>query len=326
MKPGAMPILAGLLVAICQPLVAEVGDPQLVVRRQTAGAPSGRTASIRVDVDLVMVPVTVTDPRGRVVTGLEQEHFQVFEGKTPQSIVSFSTVDAPVSVGLVFDVSGSMRDKIGEAREATKVFFDILDADDEAFLMTFSDRPTVRAGFTSDFADLQNRLLPDTPKGKTALIDSVYLALDRMRSARNSRRALLVISDGMDNHSRYSEWDLMNVAMEADTQIYAIGIHDRPNMRAVAERVEARRAFDLLDEMSDRTGGFHLMIREYSDLKEIIVKIAVALHSQYLIGYRPSEAAADGKWRWITVKLNAPRGLPRLNVYTRRGYYGPGDW
>ena len=128
-----------------------------------------------------MVPVTVTDPRGRVVSGLEHGHFRVLEEKTPQTIVSFSAVDAPVSIGLLFDTSGSMRDKIGKAREATKTFFDVLNPGDEAFLMTFSNRPTLRASFTSDFAGLQNRLLPDAPKGKTALIDSVYLALDCCR-------------------------------------------------------------------------------------------------------------------------------------------------
>lgn len=304
---------------------AEKRGPGLLVHPSQPLGRSVRGASIKVEVNLVLVPVTVTDPRGRLVSGLQKENFKVFENKKRQSIVSFSGEDVPASIGLVFDTSGSMRDKIVKARSATKSFFETLNPDDEAFLLTFAGRPTLPRGFSSNFSQMQNSLFAETPKGRTALIDAVFLALDRMGSAGNPRRALLVVSDGIDNHSRYLMRDLMEVAVEADVQIYSIGIHDwLRNLDEPAERIEIRRGHHLLEDLSELTGGMHLVVKDFNNLKDVMHKIAIALHNQYVIGYHPPGAPLDGKWRKINVRLDPPRGLPPLNVYARRGYYGGG--
>ncbi len=225
-----------------------------------AGQFLDREQIIRVDVNLVLVPVTVTDPIGRVVSGLERENFKLYDDKAPQQIVSFSTEDVSYSVGLLFDASSSMHDKISEARLATQAFLDSANPDDEVFLMTFADRPTMRMDFTSDFSAVTNSLLSANAKGSTALIDAVYIALERMRSAHNPRKALLVVSDGGDNHSRYTRRDLERVAREADVQIHAIGIHDNPRFR------EEMYGTDLLEGLTKMSGGLHFIIRDVNEL------------------------------------------------------------
>ena len=296
-----------------------LGEVRIQVRRGTEI--ETRAPSIRVDVELVMVPVTVTDRRGRIVTGLSEQHFRVFDDKAPQPIVSFSGVDAPASIGLVFDTSGSMRDKIDKARVATRAFFDTLNPRDEAFLLTFSDRPKLRRAFSSDFPTMQSSLLPEKPRGATAYLDAIVLALHELRSARHGRRALIVVSDGEDNRSRFSRGELKALAVEADAQIHSIGIHDRLSSHDFADRMETSRAIDIMDELSELTGGIHLKISDFDDLRDAMEKIAIALHHQYLIGYRPPPDSLDGKWRRIRVKLSPENGQPKLRVYARRGYY-----
>ncbi len=182
------------------------------------------TKPLQKDVDLVLVPVTITDPMNRMVAGLEKESFVVRENGQPQTIRSFSNEDAPISLGVIFDVSASMADKIDEARQAIVEFFRTANPEDEFFVVTFSDRPEVLMDFTSSVEDIQKRLAYAIPNGCTSLLDAIYLGIDRMREARYERKALLIISDGGDNRSRYTEDEIMDMVREADVQIYAMGL------------------------------------------------------------------------------------------------------
>jgi Ca-activated chloride channel family protein len=312
--------LLGGVVIMTTALIAafgQEGGPRLLENVVRPPARQHAEHAIRVDVNLVLVPVTVTDRKGRVVNGLERDNFQVFDEAIAQQIVSFSNEDVPTSVGLVLDVSGSMAHKMSKARLAARAFLDTLNPADETFLMTFSDQPKMEVDFTSNPADIQNGFLFAKAGGSTALVDAVYLALRRMRSARNPRKALLVISDGGDNSSRYSEKELRRVAVEADVQIHAVGIHDSPGAP------EEMNGPYLLDGLAKLTGGQHFLIRDASELTDVAAKIGVALHDQYVIGYYPPSNSLAEKWRKIRVTMAVPKGLPALQVYARSGYYPP---
>lgn len=296
--------------------LAEQAGPRLMENVRTRPREDHGLA-IKVEVSLVLVPVTVTDEMGRIVSGLQRENFTVFDDGQLQPIASFSSVDAPFSVGLVFDTSGSMRGKMETARLAAKAFWQSANPEDEAFLVTFSERPELQVGFTRDFAEIQNGLLFAAPRGKTALIDAIDLAMRHLKSAHNSRRALLVITDGGDNNSRFSKGELLRFAREADVQIYGVGIHDSPGSP------EEMSGPQLLEELAAATGGQHFMVRSVNELPDIAARIGVALHEQYLIGYRAPRGAESGKWRRIRVLLQVPKALYRLRVYARTGYYAP---
>ena len=274
-------------------------------------------SAIKVDVNLVLVPVTVRDEMGRIVSGLQRSNFIAYDDGQLQPISSFSSVDAPFSVGLVFDTSGSMRGKMDTARLAAKAFWQSANPEDEAFLVVFSDRPELQVDFTSDFAEIQNGLLFAAAKGKTALIDAIHLAMRHLRSAHNSRRALLVITDGGDNNSRFSKGELLRFAREADVQIYGVGIHDGPGS------LEEMGGPQLLEELAAATGGQHFMVRGVNELPDIAARIGVALHEQHLIGYPAPRGAEPGKWRRIRILLQIPKVLRGLRVYARTGYYAP---
>ncbi len=276
------------------------------------------TKPFRKDVDLVLVPVTITDPMNRLVTGLEKENFQLTDNGKPQEIKHFSSEDAPISLGVIFDNSGSMADKIDKSREAVVDFFRTANPQDEFFLITFSDEPQVLVDFTSSVEDIQSKLVYTVPKGRTALLDAIYLGMNRMRKAHYERKALLIISDGGDNHSRYTEGEIKSMVREADVQIYGIGLFDL-NFKTPEEREGPA----LLDDVTEVTGGRTFAISSPSELADVATKIGIELRNQYVLGYRPSNPGKDGKWRKIKVKLNPPKGLPPLHVYAKTGYYAP---
>jgi Ca-activated chloride channel homolog len=276
------------------------------------------TKPIRKDVDLVLVPVTVTDPMNRLVTGLEKENFFLTDSGQPQEIRHFSSEDAPVSLGVIFDISGSMSNKIDKSRDAVVEFFKTANPEDEFFLITFSEKPEVLADFTTSVEDIQSKLVYAEPKGRTALLDAIYLGMSRMRKAKHEKKALLIISDGGDNHSRYTEGEIKSMVREADVQIYAIGLYDRD-----FKTPEEREGPQLLTEISDVTGGRTFAIGSPNELADVATKIGIELRNQYVLGYRPSNPSRDGKWRKIKVKLNPPKGLPPLHVYAKTGYYAP---
>ncbi len=273
-------------------------------------------ANIRVDTNIVLVPVNVTDPLNRFVTELERENFRVFEDEAEQKITAFGNEDAPLSIGIVFDTSGSMGDKLAMSRLSVQEFFKTANPEDEAFLVEFANRPELAVPFTHDLGQIQSRLLATRPKGSTALLDGVTLALQTMKKAKNPRKALIVITDGGDNHSRYSFTEVRARFREADVQIYAIGIFGGANS------AEEAGGPALLSAISEPTGGHHF-IGGLRELPDIAAKIGVELRNQYLIAYTPSNTERDGRYRRITVRLVPPRGLPKLKAHWRTGYYSP---
>jgi len=279
-----------------------------------------RVRPLKVDVDLVLVPVTITDPMNRLVTGLEKDNFQRDEGSSQQEIRSFSSEDAPVSLGVIFDSSGSMSSKMDRAKDAVVEFFKTANPQDEFFMITFSDEPEAVSDFTSSVDEIQSKLVFAVPKHRTALLDAIYMGVSKMRQAKYAKKALLIISDGGDNHSRYTENEIKSVVKEADVMIYAIGIYDR-----YASATEERLGPQLLSEITELTGGRAFTIDNPNDLADVATKIGVELRNQYVLGYRPAKVVRDGKWRKIKVKLLPPKGLPPLRVYARTGYYAPAE-
>lgn len=308
-RPG---FSAGVLLWLL-PLLSAVSLPS-----QEPQAPAGqRPPTLRADVDLVLVPVTVMDERGRMVSGLEREHFEVLEDGVAQEIRYLSNEDAPVSLGVVYDVSGSMRLPLGRRFRRLGLDF-IVDymktapPEDEFFVVVFSSEPRLLFDFTRAGEEVLNRLFYVEAGGRTALWDGVYMAVNNMRKANNPRKAILVISDGMENHSRYSLKDVRYAVREADTQVYAIGTEP---LTGVAH-MTGGRVFSAWD----------LRTRRYAnDMGDIVEKISQELRNQYVLGYRSTNKKKDGTWRKIQVKVLRPRGAPQLEVYARSGYYAGVD-
>ncbi|PYT72699.1 MAG: VWA domain-containing protein [Acidobacteria bacterium] len=291
------------------------------VQKDTPGKAFKPGGTLHVDVEVALVNVTVTDPYNRLVTGLDPDNFRVYEDNVEQEIVTFSAEDVPISIGVVFDFSGSMSNKVGKAREAALQFFKTANPQDEFFLVSFNERAELTSAFTNSVEDLQSRLMLTSPKGRTALLDAIYLGLSEMRGAHNAKRALLILSDGGDNHSRYNENDIKRLVREADTQLYAIGIFDPLGSRN--RTPEELKGPSLLSEVTEMTGGRVFAVERLEDLPDIATKIGMELRNQYVLGYRPSNKAHDARWRKIKIKLRAPRGLPPLTVFAKTGYYAP---
>lgn len=270
-------------------------------------------ASIRVDTDLVLVPVTVVDEMGRMVTGLDPENFQVFEDGVQQKLTSFGSEDAPLSLGIVLDTSGSMGNKLIISRAAVGEFFKSANPEDEAFLVEFNNQPQLVMPFTHNLGDIENRIMFTRSKGQTALLDGITLAIAEMKKASHPRKALILVSDGGDNHSRYTEAEVRNRVKESDVQIYALGIfsgggdiNDDPT---------------LLARLANLTGGRHFQT-SLRDMTDVAQKIGIELRNTYLLGYNPTNTKRDGKYRAITIKV-AARGLGKLMPSWRRGYFAP---
>jgi Ca-activated chloride channel family protein len=272
-----------------------------------AGVVYGAQKTLKVDIDLVLFNVTVTDGDNRLVTDLKAENFQLFEDKVEQKIRYFSTEAAPISLGIVFDMSHSMSKKIDFAREAAARFLESGTPDDEYFLVEFSNRAKIAHGFTSDINRLRDRLAFRPAEGSTALYDGIYLGLAELKQGQNPKKALLLITDGEDNHSRYSRGDLREFIREADAQIFAIDLG---------------RA--LLGDLTEMTGG-HSYHVNLDDLEEMCQRIALELKSQYVIGYESTNTNTDGKFRKVRVRVTPPPGMGKLSVRTREGYYARTD-
>lgn len=280
-----------------------------------------RRANIRVDTTLVLIPVAVTDPMSRFVTGLDKENFKLLENGIEQEISQFSSEDAPLSIGLVFDTSGSMGSKLQKSREAVKQFLKIANPQDEFFLIQFNDRPEMVTPFTPDTEEIENRLLFTQAKGRTALLDGVYMAMNQMKKARNPRKAILIISDGGDNSSRYTESEVKDAVREADVQIYAIGIFEP--MASRGRTPEELNGPGLLGALAQQTGGRQFEVDNLNELPDVAAKIGIELRNQYVLGYSPKNTVRDGKYRRVQVKLVKTTGLPQLKAMFRTGYYAP---
>jgi len=267
--------------------------------------------TLKVDVPVVLVNATVSDLRGRLVAGLETQHFRLWEDEVEQKVEYFSLEDMPLSVGLVFDTTGSMADKLSAARDAAAAFLRTSNPRDEYFLIEFSDQPKLVQDFTTDISRLQKQIFSTSARGLTPLFDSVHLGLEKIKDARNTKRALLIISDGEDNRSHYTFSDIREFAREQDVQIYAIGL-----INGLEGRI-------IIGDLVETTGGRAFFPNSVNQLEDICTRIALELKNQYLLGYRSTNAAKDGTWRQIHVEVHPPRGLPPLAVRSRTGYYAP---
>lgn len=277
---------------------------------------SPKVPTIKLDVDLVTVNATVTESaRNRTVIGLNMKDFQVFEDKVQQKVLYFSSEDVPLSVGIIFDISGSMKDKIGNAQRAAATFFKSGTRDDEYFEVKFADRPQIAADFTNDITKLQNGLLSTPTKGSTALYDAVYLGLNKLKESNNPKKALLLITDGEDNRSRYSFSNVRDFLREQDVQLYAIGILD--------PATGAGR--DALAQLTDVTGGRAFFPGASFEMSDICKKISTELKNQYVLQYRSTNTAKDGTVRKIRVQVNKPKGseMASLTVRARPSYFAP---
>jgi Ca-activated chloride channel homolog len=293
----------------------------------TAAYPSASAGSyaggsvVRTSVNLVLVPVSITDDRHRPVVGLDQDNFQLFEGKKAQEIKHFSNEDTPVSVGILVDTSGSMSHKLDRAREAVLEFCEAANPQDEFFMITFADVPQLITDFTTRPENVENDLLTARSKGETALLDAIYMGLRKMRSARYARKALLILSDGGDNHSRYTEHDVRSAVKEADVTIYAVGTYER----YVATQEELLGP-ELLRTVAGLTGGQAFTITDANEMSAVTRNIGTQLRHQYMLAYQPQSLPHDGKWHKISVKLRLPKKLSHLlHVEARPGYYAGGE-
>jgi Ca-activated chloride channel family protein len=274
---------------------------------------------VRERTELVTLTVTVTDRKGRAVTGLAPRDLEIYEDKVKQQIEHYSAKDTPLSVGVVFDVSGSMSDKLEQARDALKAFVETSHPEDDFFLVGFNQRANLLAEFC-DGADLQRRLNVLNPRGETALYDAVHLSLEKVRQGRHRKRALLIISDGQDNSSRYTLGQLQQRLKESDIQIYALGI-GRNGMSEKAERRREMRGQMILDGIAQLTGGRAFFVSSALEWEEAAMRVALELRQQYSLGYTPTNRRRDGQWREIRVRVNPSELTPEVIVSARPGYY-----
>ncbi len=272
---------------------------------------------LRIDTTLVLVPVEVSDKLNRPVSGLEKENFHVFDDKVEQKIISFSMEDDPIAVGLVFDVSGSMADDLREMRHAAAQFFKTSNPGDEFCLVELASDAHVAVPLTQNAADVDYKLMFSKGGGSTALLDGVYLGLNEVRKSKNLRKALVIISDGGENHSRYTPGEVKNAIVESDVMIYAIGTFGNGAGALYGDQV-------LLKSMTEQSGG-RMYAAVGMSLGDFADKIVIDLRNRYMLGYAPTDAARDGRYHHIRVTLDPPKGLPKLQAHWRTGYYAPSE-
>jgi len=304
---------------------AQIDDVHIVPRPKSetpadnSDGLSVRTKPLRVDVNLVLVPVTVTDLKNQPVTDLSKENFRLFEGEKEQKIQDFFSEDARISVGLIVDLSSSMANKIEAVHQAVDEFFKYANPDDDYFVITFADRPKLLADTTQSIEEIQSQLGMARAKGNTALADAIYMGVSKLKSARYSRKALVIISDGGDNNSRHSLGQTKHMVRESDAQVYAIDVCDSPAL-LLTKKLEERFGKQWLTEVTESTGGRTIVVDDATKIPEAAARTSLELRNQYVLGYRPENPSHDGKWRKIKVRVSRPEPAAALQVYYRTGY------
>jgi len=305
-------------VGIAASLAATAGSQTADARQDPHRDPQ---VSFRAESNLVVIPVSVTDAVNRFVLGLRKEDFRLFDNGVEQPIAVFSGEDLPLSVGLTFDISGSMDYKMSTSRDAAALFLKTLYSSDEAFLVEFNDKVELSVPFTNRSQEIQTALKNVQPGGMTALLDAVRFSLGEMKKARNPRKAIVIVSDGGDNHSKYTAAQIEALVREADVQIYAMGVFDPlASLTLTPEEVSGPR---LLSEVATQTGGRAFAAAMSGDLPSVAARIAVELRNEYVLGYYPKNQARDGAYHTVEVKLSQPPGMPALKTHWRQGYYAP---
>jgi Ca-activated chloride channel family protein len=307
-----------IFLSTCSIRGAQAPPAQVRMAANSTGLPE---VHLRVDTSLVLVPVHASTKIGAPITDLTEANFRVFEDGAEQKVTYFAKQDAPVSVGLVFDSSGSMTHKIRRSAEAAAAFFKTANAGDEFFLIEFGERPKLMMPFTPDPDEIYRKLVQSKPFGRTSLIDAIHLALVHMKNARNARKAIVILSDGGDNRSRLTRGEIKSALLESDVQMYAMGVFDRDEL--AKHTAEEKNGPRLLDDLAAPTGGRVYRVDNLDDLESISSALGNALRNEYLLGYVPSNESRDGKYRKVKVKLVVSDGIPALNVSYRHGYYAP---
>jgi Ca-activated chloride channel family protein len=286
---------------------------QVSIEPRARAADKG-SARLRIDTSLVLVPLTVTDKLGRPVLGLEKGDFRVFDNKVEQTILQLAMEDDPVAVGFIFDISGSIGPAMGQYRIAAREFFKTADENDEFFLVEFESSPRLAVPLTKNAGDIDYQIMMSKSKGSTALYDAVYMATNEIRKSKLIKKALILISDGGENNSRYTLAELESALKETDALLYAIG----PSPASSYGDNDGH----LLKHLAEVTGGRLIEIGG-RDLADLAQKVIIDLRNRYMISYSPQDKARDGKYHSIQVQLLAPKGMGKLTAHWRTGYYAP---
>lgn len=286
--------------------------------RQFPAGPDEQCAVLRAEANLVTVPVNVFDSQNRVVNHLDASAFRVFEDGVEQRILAFGEEDVPASIGFVLDTSGSMGVKLDLSRQAIAQFLKSANPDDEFFLLPFDSHPGAVTGFTSRPGEILEQLARAKSSGTTAMLDAIQSAFVAMRRARHARRAVIIVSDGGDNHSRATKTDILRMASEADAQVFTLGTYEPPVTRH--RTPEEFTGPELLSAIAEQSGGRSFPVRRLTDIADAAFRIGFELRNQYVIAYRPENQSWDGLYRHITIETTTP-GFPDLRTYWRQGYY-----
>jgi VWFA-related protein len=299
------------------------GPLQLTLRTPPAAKASAASTqpTLQVNASLVLIPVHVTTANGATVTDLKKEDFVLSDDGVRQTITHFAKDDAPVSAGVLLDISGSMTNKMGKASEAASEFFKFANPEDEFFLVEFNGRPKLKVPFTQDWSEIRAQIRQAKASGLTALLDAIHLGIAQMKHARNRRKALVILSDGGDNFSRRNLRQLTETLIESDVQVYAMGIYDEDY--SLKHTPEERNGPKLLDEVALDTGGRDFPLTSLDNLPKVGVEIARELRNQYILGYSPAAIIADGKFHRVSLKVEAADKDTELRAFYRRGYYAP---
>ena len=316
MKRLRVPVCVAIacLLAHAAPPTDDIRVSIPVRSRNSASRPDFRT-----ETDLVLVPVSVTDLRNRIVTGLKRDSFRIFDENSEQEVVQFAHEDAPLSIGIVFDSTGSMTGKLQDSRQAMLQFLRYANPQDEFFLVEFSTKPRLTVPFTANSDAITDRLRLLRPKGKTALLDAVCLAMDTLKRASHPHRALLILSDGGDNNSRYNQLEIRDRIRESDLWIYAMGIFG-PHPEALPGSDDNGKK--LLTRLAEESGGRHFAVSSAAELPSLAARISLELRNQYVLGFYSNNPSHDAKYRRVHVSVVDSR---RLNIAWRPGYYGSGQ-
>jgi len=303
-----------MVLRVCVPaclLVLSTTGQEVAIRpRSQPKVAAIRHANLRMDVQMVQVPVSVTDLRGKPVLDLKKTDFRIFEDEVEKPIAAFFSSDAPISAGLVFDASRSMRNRLNDAKEAVEQFLSTGSEGDEFFLIRFSDRAQLLAPFTRQTSEISRHLESIQAKGWTALTDAIMLAANQSRKAGNRRKVLMVISDGVDNNSRYSTSELISMLREADVRVYALSLFERPQF---------------LHKVCDETGGHAIWVHKIGDLPDAMEQLSLEMRSEYVVGYAPDGMHNDGRYHKIRVAVQPPAGMARVRTSWRHGYTAPDE-
>lgn len=309
------------VVALGFTLAALLGSAQVSIPHRSKRPDSDAaipSANLRVDTNLVLVPVTVNDELNHPITGLDKDNFQIFDDKAEQSIRAFSTEDEPIALGFIFDTSGSMRNALPAGREAAEQFLKLANPEDEFFLVEFDSAPRLTIPLTSDTGRIGTEILMTKSGGSTALIDALYLAIHEIRKSKKTKKAVVLISDGGENNSRYTAAEIKNVVRETDVLIYTVAVGGG---YSGADEMYGR---SLMNQIAEMTGA-HMYVAGPYDLPDIARKIGIELRNRYVLGYSPRDQQRDGRYHRILVKVKPPRGLPKLRAHWRLGYYAPAE-